>query len=358
VERTIVTLVAAVLVTTCGEAPFAPIDVSSEWVQRTPAQSGMDAALLDRADEHALAIPRFRSLLVARRGAIVMERYYGGASAATLNDVRSVTKSIVSTLAGIAYDEGLLPNLDTTIAAYLPGYTLDAADSSVTVRHLLTMTSGYEWDESTADGYNAWITTSGDHVQYVLDRPHETPAGESFLYNSGAAHVLGVVVSQATGTTLPEFATSHLFEPIGIDSAEWEALDPGTVNGGAGIDLNARDLLRIGQLFLQQGLSGDRQIVPRGWVATATAPFFTWRFDFGAQQSISYGYLWWVTDAPDASAFFAWGYGGQFIYVVPEEELVVVTTTEWRGVSADVGADALETAALNIIVNDVLAAAR
>lgn len=342
----------------CGDGPLSPDDIAQEWLARAPDDVGMDASLLDRADAQAQAIPRFRSLLVARRGALVMERYYGGAERETLHDVRSVTKSIVSALVGIAHAEGLLPNLDTSMAVYLAGYALDTTDFDVSVRDLLTMTSGYEWDETTADGYNTWITASGDRAQYVLDRPQVATPGANFRYNSGAVHVLGVVLSRATGMSVPEYAARSLFEPIGIEQAAWETLDPGTVNGGSGIDLRARDLLRIGQLLLQRGRSGGRQVVPPQWVTTATSPFFPWRIDVGAQTNVSYGYLWWVSDAPPANTFFAWGYGGQFIYVVPDEELVVVTTTDWRGVSADVGADALEAAALDIIVNDVLAAAR
>lgn len=358
IRRSIVVLLSSAFVSTCGETPFAPIDVSREWIERAPDDLGMDAALLERADLHARSVPRFRSLLVARRGALVMERYYGGAGRETLHDVRSVTKSVVSTLAGIARAKGLLPNLDTTMAAYLAGYALDTDDSSVTVRHLLTMTSGYAWDENTTNSYNTWILSGDDHVQYVLDLPHATASGAEFTYNSGAVHVLGVLITRATGMSLPEFADQTLFGPMGAGPVAWEPMDPGTVNGGAGLDLRGRDLLRFGQLFLQRGRSGDEQLIPEAWVSAATASRFSWRTTFGPQESISYGYLWWVADPPGAEAYFAWGYGGQFVYVVPSLELVVVTTTEWRGVSADVGADALAAAALDIIVNDVVPAAR
>ena len=234
----------------------------------------MDGALLDRAAERASQIPRFRTLLVARRGRLVLQRYFHGSGPASLNDVRSVTKSVVSTLVGIAQADGFLPTLDTTIAAYLgSGYVLDAGDSAVTVRDLLTMTSGYRWNEGTGDDYTRWITSPEDHVQYVLDRPRAAPPGVSWTYNSGAVHMLGVLLTRATGTTLPAFADRHLLGPLGITAVEWEPLDPGTVNGGAGIRLRARDLLRLGQLFLQGGRSGTRQVVPAAWVATAAASF-------------------------------------------------------------------------------------
>jgi CubicO group peptidase (beta-lactamase class C family) len=362
-RRAALLLAGAAALTACGDAPTAPangdIDLTRPWVMVAPAEVGMDGALLNRAVNRAAQLPRFRTLLVARRGRLVLERYFHGSGAASLNDVRSVTKSIVSTLTGIAQANGFLPNLDTTIAAYLASdYTLDAGDSAVTVRDLLTMTSGYQWNEGTADDYTQWITTTGDHVQYVLDRPRAAPPGTSWTYNSGAVHVLGVLLAHATGTTLPAFADRYLFGPLGIDLVQWEPLDPGTVNGGAGIDLRAQDLLRLGQLFLQGGRSGSRQVVPAAWVTNATTPQFTWRRDFGAQRDITYGYLWWVSDVPGANAYFAWGYGGQFIYVVPSRDLVIVATTDWVGVDQDVGADAMEAAVLDIIVNDLIPAAQ
>lgn len=318
----------------------------------------MDAALLDRAAGRASEIPEVRTLLVARRGGLVLERYFHGADRGTRNDVRSVTKSVVSTLAGIAQAEGFLPNLDTTIAAYLgAGHRLDAQDSAVTVRHLLTMTSGYQWAETITE-YDRWITSAGDHVQYVLNRTQAWAPGTHWTYNSAAVHLLGVVVARATGMSLPAFANAYLFRPMGVDRVDWEPLDPGEVNGGAGLDLTAQDLLRLGQLFLQGGRSGDRQIVPAAWVATATVPQFAWRTTFGPLTHITYGYLWWVSDAPSTQAYLAWGYGGQFIYVVPALELVVVATTDWTGLADFDAGNELEAAVLDIIVNDVIPAAQ
>jgi len=356
-------LVLTAALAACADSAVGPgvgevVDLVQPWVESTPATVGMDGTVLDHAVDDASRIPRFRSLLVARHGRLVLERYFGGAGPTTLHDVRSVTKSVVSTLAGIAAANGFLPNLDTSIGTYLDAdYLLDAGDRQITLRHLLTMTSGYEWNEISDDDYGRWIVTP-NHVQFLLDRPRAASPGATFTYNSAAVHALGVCLEAATGIRLADFARRYLFDVIGIGLAPWEGLDRGTVNGGAGLDLQARDLLRLGQLFLQRGRSGDRQVVPAEWVDRATAPYFSWRSSFGAQRQITYGYLWWVTDASTGEAFFAWGYGGQFIYVVPAEDLVVVATTDWRGVSGDVGANALEAAVLEIILTGVLAAVR
>jgi CubicO group peptidase (beta-lactamase class C family) len=342
----------------CGDAsgPVDALDLSEPWTYVGPSAVGLDSARLETAAAQAAAIPRFHALLVARHGRLVLERYFAGVDQQTLNDVRSVTKSVVSTLAGIAHQRGLLPNLDTTIAAYLGAdYRLDAADSAVTVRDLLTMSSGYSWTETTAE-YNRWISSAGDHVQFVLDLPVANLPGTTFAYNTGAVHLLGVLLEHATGLSLPAFAERYLFTPLGIHDVEWEPLDPGTVNGGAGIDLRAQDLLRLGQLFLQEGRSGTHQIVPADWVTLATRPYYTWRWGVGPLSTVTYGYLWWVSTTSIDAAYFAWGYGGQFIYVVPSQDLVVVATTDWTGIGDAAAVNALESAVLDVIVNGVVPA--
>ena len=135
-------------------------------------------------------------------------------------------------------------------------------------------------------------------------------------------------------------------------------MDDGYVNGGAGIDLRARDLARIGQLYLQDGVSGTRRILPEGWVAEATRPWFDWRGSFGSLDRYTYGQLWWVSESRPETAFLAWGYGGQFIYVVPALRLVIVATTEWRGLSSEGGPGPLELAVLEVVIDGVHAAAR
>ena len=315
----------------------------------------MSVAGLLGATGDAAAIPRFRSLLVARHGRLVAEIYFGGADSTTLFDVRSVTKSVVGALTGIALRDGVLPGVAASIAPYLaPPDTLDSADSTVTVRHLLTMTSGYQWNEDTGDDFNQWIAAD-NHVQYLLDRAHATAPGATFTYNSAAVHTLGVVLQDAATMPLPRYA-APLFTALGVDTVAWESLDRGTVNGGAGIALRGRDLLKFGQLFLQRGWSGDRSLVPEAWVDEATRPQFAWRTTVGPLSRVTYGMLWWVSDAAPA-AFYAWGYGGQFVYVVPSRDLVVVATTDWSGPS-DMTPQALAAAALGVIVNDVVPAAR
>lgn len=336
-----------------------PLDLTDPWVLASPASQAMDADLLARAALEAADISRVRSLLVVRNGRLVLEQYYRGNHADSLNDVRSVTKSVMSALVGIALQEGDLSSVDQTLGDFLGPELegLDPGKAEISIGDLLTMTTGLEWPENSGSrsAYNDWIR-SGDWVGYVLGQRLVDPPGSRFNYNSGAIHLLGIVLERATGQRLPEYADAHLFGPVGIDRVRWEAFSDGTVNGGAGIDLRPRDLARLGQLFLQDGSDGVGQRVPRAWVQTASRPAFSWEASYGTLTALSYGFLWW-TSAERPEAFFAWGYGGQFVYVVPSLQLVVVTTTEWRGLSAEGGPDALTQSLLELVVEEIVPAA-
>jgi CubicO group peptidase (beta-lactamase class C family) len=359
-RRKVLLCAAVLLGYACGgdaTEPAGAIDIAAPWTRALPAAVGMDPRLTADAESAAARVSRLRALLVARHGRLVVERYFGGADSTTPFDVRSVTKSVVSALTGIALSRGLISSLDATVGTYLGApATLDRGDSAVTIANLLTMTSGYQWNETSGNDYNQWVT-SPNRVQFLLDRA-QTGGGPPgpYTYNSAAVHLLGVVVQKAAGMPLPEFADNVLFAPAGITSARWEPLDSGTVNGGSGIDLTGRDLLRYGQLVLQNGRSGDRQIIPAEWVQAMTAPHFAWRNTVGSQHGVTYGYLWWVADGPPARGFFAWGHGGQFVYVAPDLDLVAVVTTSWPGLGA--AAPAMADSALAVIVNGVLPAVR
>jgi CubicO group peptidase (beta-lactamase class C family) len=293
----------------------------------------MDEVMLGRAASDAAAMPRFRSLVVARHGKIVAESYFGGADASTVFDLRSVTKSVVSILTGIAIQGGQLPNIDATVGTYVAApYTLDA------------------------DDYNQWVLSS-NHVQFLLDRRQTDPNG-TFTYNSAAVNLLGVVLQDAVAKPLPQFADEVLFQPLGITTVQWEELEPNMVNAGSGIKMTSTDLLRFGQLLLQRGRSGTQQVVPESWVEATTTPQYGWRQTYGAQHDTTYGYLWWLAEPPSREASFAWGYGGQFAYVVPSLDLVVVATTQWQGISTETDPTDFAGRVLTVIVNDVLPAAQ
>ena len=330
-------------------APAGAVDLAAPWEVVQPAAVDLRETILEQAAAQASGIPRFRSLLVVRRGRLAFERYFGGTDATTLADLRSVTKSVVGTLTGIAIQRGDLRSLDQPLDEILrpPEFQLTPVQAEVTIRHLLTMTSGFAWQNEDAGGYNEWIL-SNDHVGYLLDQPHEQAPGTGFLYNSAAVHLLGVALEEATGRALPVYADEFLFGPAGMGSRVWEDLSGGRVNGGSGLDLRPRDAARLGQLMLQEGWSGTRSVVREEWVAEARVRRFGWTTSAGPLSRISYGFLWWTDE--ERGGYFAWGFGGQFVYVHPALEMVVVITTDWRGLTSEGGPGPLQESALSVLV--------
>lgn len=340
-----------------GVPPAGAIDLATPWVQATPESVGLDENALFAAGEIGSSIERLRSLVVVRGGRLAYERYYGGWTVDTLADVRSVTKSVMATLVGIAIQDGSIDRIDQPITDFLssPEFPIRPEHAAITVRHLLMMTSGLYWSADDLEGYNDWIQ-SGDHVGYVLSQPSIGVPGGALTYNSAAVHLLGVLLEKAVGQTVPDFADEVLFGPLGIRKRTWEELSSGYVNGSSGLDLRPRDLAKIGQLYLQGGWSGARSVVPTAWVSEATTARWPNLGPAGPIQNLSYGYLWWID--LDHRAYLAWGFAGQFIYVVPALDLVVVAATEWRGVGQDIGNQALQEDVLGLIVNSILSAIR
>jgi CubicO group peptidase (beta-lactamase class C family) len=318
----------------------------------------MDSAMLATALNYGSTLPQLISVVVVRHGRIVAERYYKGNHVDSLNDVRSVTKSVVSTIAGIAAHEGWL-NQSSTIGSRLDEWagTLDATRRAITVSNLLTMSGGFQWDESTAAGYNAWVT-SPDPIAYLLGKPLANPGGTTFTYNSGAVHVLSVLVEKYAGQRIDQIAAEKLWPRIGVRRVRWEVFpNDGRPNGGAGLDLRPRDMAKLGWLWLQRGEANGTPVIDPEWVDQGTRPAFSWWATSEPLRERNYGWLWWLHRNGGRTSFFAWGYGGQFIWVDPALQLVAVVTSNWRSVAAaDVAA--AERAGLDLIINRVIPAVR
>lgn len=330
------------------------VDVAAQWATLSPATSGIDRAALSAADARAAASGSIRSLVVVRHGAIVDERYFGGSTQDTRADIRSGTKSVMSLVLGIAMDRGVLGGPSERLDALLrpPVSVPTGPKAAITVDDLLTMRSGFEWDESTAAAYNAWAAAP-NQVDYLLERPLAQPPGTAFTYDTAAVHLLSVGLSQATGVTTETYARRSLLGPLGIAADTWETDDQGFNNGGSGLALRPIDCARIGQLVLQHGASGDRQIVPSAWIDTMLAthvPVVGARV--GPLRELRYGYLWWLATVDGQEIQFAWGYRGQFLVIVPALDLVVVVTSVLGDASID--ADAEADTAMNLIVDDLL----
>jgi len=299
------------------------------WRTAAPEQRGLDPAALADVDARALGeVPNLSALLAVRGGDLVFERLYNGYRPEVPINTRSVTKSVTGALVGIAIADGAIAGVESTIGEVIPDRIPAGADPAVaeiTVYRLLTMTSGLAWPTS-----GEWfaLTGSEDWVEYTLSQPVVDPTGSTYVYNTGGSHLLGVIVAEATGLPLDRYAQERLFDPLGITPGAWMRSPQGEPSAGSGLELTARDMAKFGYLHLREGRWDGEQIVPAAWVVAAT----TYQSAGDATGGwAAYGYQWWITQTNAGfPAYFALGYGGQHIFVVPALDLVVVAALERR----------------------------
>jgi CubicO group peptidase (beta-lactamase class C family) len=341
-------------VPTAGTTPAPPVDLSEPWVTASPESQGVDPGGLAAVFTRAESTVGLRSLLVARNGRLVGERYLPPVGIDSLQDGRSVTKSVTSLLVGLAISEGVIQGTDEGLDVLLqpPVADVEGPKAAITVENLLTMTSGFAWDESTAAGYNTWVLAP-DQIDFLLARPLSDAPGQRFNYDSAAVHLLSVGLAEATAASTRTFAEQRLFAPIGIGAYRWEQDARGYENGASGLSLRARDLAKIGQLVLQEGASADRQVVPADWIRQSLTAHVATGVRLATVGPLSYGYLWWLATIRGYATAFAWGYRGQYIFLVPDLELVVVATA---ALDAPVPSHDEETAVFTLIVDGVLPA--
>jgi len=292
---------------------------------------GIDAAALESVYEEARAIPGAFSLLVQRHGELVAEEYFHGFTPDSLHDVRSVTKSVISLLVGVAIQEGFIPSVDEPMGTYLSAVvdSIRVELAQTPIRYLLMMSSGLDWHElDRGTSYSEWWQAE-DMIQHVVDLAIVHQPGARFIYNTGASHLLSVILTEATGMPTLDFAREFFFDPMGFMGVSWLQETRGYYTGGMGLRITARDMMKIGQMVLDGGLYEGTWIVPGPWIAESTASHLPTEgaVPFGQE----YGYLWWVGQAGGREYSFANGYGGQFIFVARDLDLVVVAQSDWRG---------------------------
>jgi CubicO group peptidase (beta-lactamase class C family) len=293
----------------------------SAGAQRAGESGAAVNPLLPAADA-AAALPRMHSLLVSHRGRIVLERYYNGMRAQRTANIKSASKSIISALVGIAIHRGHLSGLDQEIGGIFPELLAgeaNAAKRAITIGDLLSMRSGLE--STSSRNYGAWVL-SGNWVRYALTRRLASRPGTEMEYSTGNSHLLSAILTKASGKSTWQFAQDHLARPLEFSLARWPQDPQGIYFGGNDMLLTPRQMLAFGELYLNRGRVGGRQVLPEAWIDETTVALT--RSPISDQQ---YGYGWWVRDLGGHHTFYAWGYGGQFIFVVPDLDLVVVATS-------------------------------
>lgn len=281
--------------------------------------ASVGAQSFDAAVAQGDRMPRLHSLLVSRHGELILERYFHGTRVTSFANVKSASKSVISALVGIAIDRKLLPGVDAPIAQYFPELNTTSADArkrKITIEDLLTMRSGLT---DTNQAYGAWVR-SPNWVHYLLAHSLQAPPGAQMDYNTGNTHLLSAILTKVGGDTWA-FAQKALAAPLGFNIPKWPQDPQGIYFGGNDMLLTPRQMIKFGELYLHQGREGGRQIVPQSWVEESFVPRTQSR-----RSGKLYGYGWWLEEMAGQRTAFAWGFGGQYIFVIPGLDAVVVTT--------------------------------
>lgn len=341
------------------------------WARSTPQAQGLDAAPLDSLHRRigSGAFGNIDRLVVVRNGYLVMSERYPrdyrdisrgrrspigcGSDACTdssqvhpfnylhpsfhpwwqgrdVHTLQSVTKSVSATLVGIAIARGEIAGTGVPLVSLLGGYDLSGTDprlARATLADLLTMRSGIEWHEQDRplDSTNTTLQLEGsrDWVRFTLAQPMDADPGVKWAYNSGGSHLLSAIVRGATGTDPAQYAERHLFGPLGIRDFHWKREPQGLPDGEGGLYLEAEDLAKIGYLYLRGGAWDGRRILGEDWVRAATAR----QADSVNAARFGYGYQWWRVDRDGVEAWAGLGFGGQFLVVLPRQNMVAVVNS-------------------------------
>jgi CubicO group peptidase (beta-lactamase class C family) len=319
-------------VLTC-EKDTTPIDSkpSHQWQISSPNQQGLNDSLINSALTVAESYDFIHCLLIVRNGFLVAEKYYRGHQPEDSYNVKSVSKSFISALVGIALREGYLDSLNQKMIDFFPEYntpSLDPRTKQITIRHLISMRAGFDnLIEDYDVNWQHWINSS-DWIKYAIELPMEYTPGTRFAYITAETHLVSAILTKATGMSTMAFANKYLFYPLKISVKRWDKDPQGYYIGGMDMYFTPRDMARFGLLYLKDGIIDGQQIVPFEWVQESRQYYSTLSGTWGRLNEMGYGYFWWLGKINNYFTFFALGYGGQYVMVFPALEMIVVTTSD------------------------------
>lgn len=300
-----------------------PVPADSGTVDPTPFR--IDSAAVSQVHHRADGIESIRSLLIQKDGELITEKYFDGMDPGRIANLKSASKSIISLLTGIAIDKGYIDSTKQPITDYFPEYYRQISNDQkkkITVEDLLTMRSGLE--TTSFYNYGRWVTSS-DWVEFTLEQPMVDRPGGDMAYSTGTSHLLSVIITKASGMSTLRFARTYLFEPLDIENVNWQQDPQGYYFGGNNMALKPEDMVKIGQLVLNEGVYNGKRVVSEKWIRASFKTYTRSNYN-----PYDYGYMWWNKRVGGYKVYFAWGYGGQYIYVIPELESVVVITSSLR----------------------------
>jgi CubicO group peptidase (beta-lactamase class C family) len=308
------------------------------WRVSTPAEQGLDPALVADLYRHAADMEKLLGLLVVKNGHLVAEGYFNEGAIGRKALVQSVTKSYTSALVGIAIHQGHLPGVERKMADFFPelaGRIRDPRKREITIRHMLQMRAGYPWEESSKELFE--ILYQGFRPSHLVDFPLLHDPGTEFAYSNLTSHLLAVIVARACGKDFKAYAQETLFSPLGVEVGDpwWRDLE-GNYIGHGGMRFTARDAAKFGLLFLDDGKFEGKRIVPADWVRDSMQTYIR-NVSTGAPtsgklgryfRSVGYGYQWWSARVGDHHLHYAAGHGGQLIVLLEEHDMIIVVLSD------------------------------
>ena len=310
---------------------------TTQWRTSRPQDQALDKKILKKLVKKIRTgrIGGLDSLLIVRNGYLVTEEYFHGWGPDDLHTLQSDTKSITSLLVGAALLQGKISGVNEKVVDLFPEYqkikNLDDRKASMSLQDLLTMRTGFDWSEANYQGspLQQLNDCQCDWMKFVLNWPMREDPGTRFEYNSGGVILLGGVIRNATGMPTDVFAQRSLFDPLGITQVRWYYGQDGSPHTGGGLNMRPRDMAKIGYLVLRNGRWEDKQLVSEDWLKQAMQHAVRSPRTFGSHW-VDYGYLWWLlpleAEGPDADIYTASGALGQWIFIIPRFDMVVVVT--------------------------------
>ncbi len=298
---------------------------SYNWPTSSPEAQGLDGDILKGAFDEAGKKSYMYSLLVVKNGFLVSEAYYNYRDENTMDLIFSATKSFVSALIGIAIEEGFIDSLDQKMMDFYPEYdnsNLDPRKRDITIRHLLTMQSGFD-HESNIGGT---VDTAPNMIAAIIASELRFDPGTDFIYSSHGSHILSGIITKATGMSTLNYAVEKLFTPIGVQTMVWSTDQNGVTFGGSGLYLSPRDMARFGYLYMENGYLDLKQIVPAEWIEHSVQNHRNYTEPWEEMDDVGYGFQWWTGRFDEYPVYFASGFGGQWILNVPDLNMIIVAT--------------------------------
>lgn len=310
-----------------------------DWKVSTPAAQGLDSMLVKKLYFDASKLETLYGLLVIKNGYLIAEGYFNKGSVDQLSGRQSATKSVTSALVGVALDQGYLSSVDQKMMDFFPEYTgqiTDPRKRQITIRDLLQMRAGYPDEERTPPYFEILFFQDNWHLlPHLVDFPLTCDPGTAFQYSNLTSHILGAIVARACDRDLLSLAQEHLFSPMNASVGSWTA-DADNYNLGCSeIHVTARDMARFGQLYLDEGEYEGEQILSSDWVKASLKKYSEnikvggwWTSRYGSFRNLEYGYQWWSAEAGRHRFDFALGHGGNYIILLHDLDMVIVTTAD------------------------------